>query len=81
MAQIWYDLSILRMFTVVKCRGHANFDLSKIYEGYFQLTNNLVHLDNISRDLISREREKSMVKILSQLLKHGSFKTTKISKK
>ena len=43
-AQIWYDLSILRMLTVVKCRGHTNFDLSKISEGYFQLTYNLVHL-------------------------------------
>ena len=32
-AQIWYDISILMMFTVVKCRGHTNFDLSKIYEG------------------------------------------------
>ena len=29
-AQIWCDLSILRMFTVVKCRGHTNFDLCKI---------------------------------------------------
>ena len=38
MAQIWYDLSVLRMFTVVECRGHTNFDLSKIYEGYFQVT-------------------------------------------
>ena len=28
-AQIWYDLSILRMFTVVKCRGHTNFELRK----------------------------------------------------
>ena len=43
-APIWHDLSILRMFTVVKCRGHTNFDLSKIYEGYFQLIYNLVHL-------------------------------------
>ena len=40
--QIWYDLSILRIFTVVKCRDHTNFDLSKIYEGYFQPTYNLV---------------------------------------
>ena len=43
-AQIWYDLSTLRMFTVVKCRGHTNFDLSKIYEGCFQLIYNLVQL-------------------------------------
>ena len=43
-AQIWYDLSILGMFTVVKCRGHTNFDLSKIYEGYFQLTKKLENL-------------------------------------
>ena len=37
MVQIWYDLSILRKFTVVKFRGHTYLDLSKIYEGYFQL--------------------------------------------
>ena len=43
-AQIWHGHSILRMFTVVKCRGHISFDLSKIYEGYFQLTYNLVQL-------------------------------------
>ena len=44
--QIWYDLSISRMFTVtvVKCRGHTNFNLSKRYEGYFQLIYNLVQL-------------------------------------
>ena len=42
--QIWYDLSILRMFTVVKCRGHTSFDPSKIYEGYLQLIYNLAHL-------------------------------------
>ena len=41
-AQIWYDLSILRMFTVVKCRVHTNFDQSKIYEGYYQLIYDLV---------------------------------------
>ena len=43
-AQTWYDHSILRMFTVIKCRGHTNFDLSKIYEGHFQLIYNLVQL-------------------------------------
>ena len=69
------------MFTVVKCRGHANFDLSKRYEGYFQLIYNLEHLSNTSGDLISREREKSTVYIPSQLLKRGSFKTIKISEK
>ena len=41
-AQIWY--SVLRIFTVAECRGHTNFDLGKIYEEYFQLTYNLVHL-------------------------------------
>ena len=34
----------LRMLTVVKCRDHTKFVISKIYEGYFQLTYNLVHL-------------------------------------
>ena len=29
MAQIWYDLYIFMMFTVVKCRGHTNFDEAK----------------------------------------------------
>ena len=43
-AQTWCDHSILRMFTVIKCRGHTNFDLSKIYEGHFQLIYNLVQL-------------------------------------
>ena len=53
------------MFTVVKCRGHKNFDLSKVYEGYF-LTNlqfstlEVIYLST-GRDLIAREREKSMV--------------------
>ena len=36
-AQIWYDLSILRMFAVAKCRDHTNFVLSKMYEcGHFK---------------------------------------------
>ena len=43
-AQTWCDHSILRMFTVIKCRGHATFNLSKIYEGHFQLIYNLVQL-------------------------------------
>ena len=34
--QIWHGLSISGMFTVAKCRGHTNFVLSKVYEGYFQ---------------------------------------------
>ena len=29
-AQTWCDHAILRMFTVIKCRGYINFDLSKI---------------------------------------------------
>ena len=32
LSQSWYDLSSLRMFTVVNCIGHINFDLSKIYD-------------------------------------------------
>ena len=44
-AQIWYGLPILKMFIiVVKCGGHINFDLSKIYERYFQLIYNLEQL-------------------------------------
>ena len=34
-----------------------------------------------NKDLILRKREKSMVQILSQVLKRGSFKTIKISQK
>ena len=34
-AQIWHDLSILRMFTVVKCRGHTDFDLRKYMKDTF----------------------------------------------
>ena len=41
----------------------------------------LITKGNISSDLISREREISMVLILSKLLKRGSFKTIKISEK
>ena len=29
-AQTWHESLILRMFAVVKCRGHTNFDLSKV---------------------------------------------------
>ena len=43
-AQTLCDHSILRMFTVIKCTGHTNFVLSKIYEGHFQLIYNLVQL-------------------------------------
>ena len=45
MEQIWYDVSILGMFAVGKCRGHINFVLSKMYEEYFQLIYHLVHLN------------------------------------
>ena len=60
LAQIWYDLSILGMFTVIKSRGQTNFVLSKTYEWYYRLIHNLVHFANISRDLSFKEREKSM---------------------
>ena len=43
-AQTWCDHSVLRMFTVIKCSGYFNFDLSKIYEGHFQFIYNLVQL-------------------------------------
>ena len=43
-AQTLCDHSILRMITVIKCRGYANFELTKIYEGHFQLIYNLVML-------------------------------------
>ena len=52
-AQTWCDHSILRMFTVIKCRGHTDLDL------------------------ICRERERSMVQILSLLLKRRFFKISK----
>ena len=60
-AQIWYDLSILRMFTVVKCRGYTNFYLSKIYEGHFQLTYNLVNLRYYIQRLDLQSKKKSRV--------------------
>ena len=43
-AQTWCDHSILRMFIVIKCRGHTNFNPSKIYEEHFQLIYSLVQL-------------------------------------
>ena len=43
-AQTWCDHSILKMFTVIKCRRHTNSDISKIYEGHFKLIHNLVQL-------------------------------------
>ena len=33
-AQIWYDLSILRMFTFLKCKGHTNFEVSEQCQVY-----------------------------------------------
>ena len=33
---------IFEIFTLVKCRAYTNFDLSRIYEEYFQLICNLV---------------------------------------
>ena len=43
-ANIWYNLLILRRFIVVKCKGHTNFELSTIYERYFQVIFNLIRL-------------------------------------
>ena len=38
LTQSWYDMLILGIFTVSKARGHPNFVLCKMNEGYFQLT-------------------------------------------
>ena len=38
--QIWHEFSISGMFTDAECRGHTNFVISKMYEGYFQLIYN-----------------------------------------
>ena len=43
-SQTWRNHSILRIFTVIECSGLTKFDLSKIYEGHFQLIYNLVQL-------------------------------------
>ena len=42
MAYIWYNLSVLSLFTVVKCRGHTNFEkgnIRKIFSINLQLDN------------------------------------------
>ena len=44
---------------MVKCRGHTNFDRSKIYEANLEF--GTFKVINVSRDLVSRKREKSMV--------------------
>ena len=72
---------ILRQRTSLKLSGHTKFLLRKKYQGCFQLSTIWYSQTNVTKDLILRKREKSLVQILSQHLKPGFFKTVKISKK